>query len=130
MGGERNWDYRFTWIRDSSFSVRPCSVSASPRRPAQLVRWVGTGRESAAANGAVPLEIGYRVDGSPDLVEETLDHFSGYKQSRPVRIGNGAADQMQQDIYGEFADCAYEADRLGALPASYEGLQTFSRMLN
>ena len=72
----------------------------------------------------------YRVDGSADLVEETLDHLSGYKGSRPVRIGNGAADQMQQDIYGEFADCAYEADRLGALPASYEGFQTFGRVLN
>ena len=124
LGGERNWDYRFTWIRDSSFSVRALLGLGFTEEAAQLVRWVGDrARESAAANGAVPLKIMYRVDGSPDLVEETLDHFSGYKGSRPVRIGNGAADQIQQDIYGEFADCAYEADRLGALPASYEGGQ-------
>jgi GH15 family glucan-1,4-alpha-glucosidase len=131
LGGERNWDYRFTWIRDSSFSVRALLGLGFTEEAAQLVRWVGQrARESVAANGAVPLKIMYRVDGSPDLVEETLDHFSGYKGSRPVRIGNGAADQMQQDIYGEFADCAYEADRLGALPASYEGGQTFARVLN
>ena len=131
LGGERNWDYRYTWIRDSSFSVRALLGLGFTEEAAQLVRWViDRARESAAAGGPVPLKIMYRVDGSSDLVEETLDHFTGYKESRPVRIGNGAADQIQQDIYGEFADCAFEADRLGALPASYEGGQTFARMLN
>ena len=131
LGGERNWDYRYTWIRDSSFSVRALLGLGFTDEAARLVRWVGDrARESAAADGSVPLKIMYRVDGSSDLVEETLDHFSGYKESRPVRIGNGAADQMQQDIYGEFADCAFEADRLGALPASYEGGQTVARVLN
>jgi GH15 family glucan-1,4-alpha-glucosidase len=131
LGGERNWDYRFTWIRDSSFSVRALLGLGFTDEAAQLVRWVGDrARESAAANGAAPLKIMYRVDGSPDLDEESLDHLSGYKGSRPVRIGNGAADQAQQDIYGELADCAFEADRLGALPASYEGGQTMGRILN
>jgi GH15 family glucan-1,4-alpha-glucosidase len=131
LGGERNWDYRFTWIRDSSFSVRALLGLGFTDEAAQLVRWVGErAREATAANGTVPLKIMYRVDGSPDLAEETLDHLSGYKGSRPVRIGNGAADQAQQDIYGEFADCAFEADRLGALPASYEGGQTFARILD
>jgi GH15 family glucan-1,4-alpha-glucosidase len=72
----------------------------------------------------------YRVDGSSDLVEEALDHLRGYEGSRPVRIGNGAADQLQLDIYGEFADCAYEADRMGALPVSYEGSRTFAQVLD
>jgi GH15 family glucan-1,4-alpha-glucosidase len=131
IGGERNWDYRYTWIRDSSFSVRALLGLGFTEEAARLVAWVGErARESAATGGAVPLKIMYRVDGSSDLVEETLDHFEGYKGSRPVRIGNGAADQLQLDIYGEFADCAYEADRHGALPVSYEGSQTFGRVLD
>ena len=131
LGGERNWDYRFTWIRDSSFSVRALLGLGFTEEAARLVGWVADrASESAASGGSVPLKIMYRVDGSPDLVEETLDHFSGYKGSRPVRIGNGAADQRQQDIYGEFADCAFEADRLGALPASYERGRTFGGVLD
>jgi GH15 family glucan-1,4-alpha-glucosidase len=131
LGGERNWDYRYTWIRDSSFSVRALLGLGFTEEAARLVDWVGgRARESATGDGSVPLKIMYRVDGSSDLDEETLDHFSGYKGSRPVRIGNGAADQMQLDIYGEFADCAHEADRLGALPISYEGGETVARVID
>jgi GH15 family glucan-1,4-alpha-glucosidase len=76
--------------------------------------------EGSSADGASPLKIMYRVDGSSDLTEETLDHFEGWRQSRPVRIGNGAADQLQLDIYGEAADTILAGDNAG-LPMAYDG---------
>ena len=68
----------------------------------------------------------YRIDGSPDLDEETLDHFEGYRGSRPVRIGNGAAGQLQLDIYGEALDSIYLADSHG-LQMSLRGLDQHCR---
>jgi GH15 family glucan-1,4-alpha-glucosidase len=71
--------------------------------------------------GGRPLKIMYRVDGSSDLAEETLDHFEGWRGSRPVRIGNGAADQLQLDIYGEALNAMYLADTHG-VQAAHERL--------
>ena len=104
VGGERNWDYRYTWIRDGSFSIYAL-LGPGLRRGGGRVRRLaaGPGRRSRRASGSGPLKIMYRVDGTSDLVEETLDHFEGWRGSRPVRIGNGAADQLQLDIYGEAA---------------------------
>jgi GH15 family glucan-1,4-alpha-glucosidase len=111
VGGERNWDYRYTWIRDASFSVHALLGLGFTDEAAAFMRWLGDRVGEQVGKGSGPLKIMYRVDGSSDLVEETLDHLEGYEGSRPVRIGNGAADQLQLDIYGEMLDSIYLGDR-------------------
>ncbi len=106
-GGERNWDYRYTWVRDSSFSVYSLLGLGFVQEAEAFGRWLGERVSEQAGNGSGPLRIMYRVDGSSDLKEEILDHFSGWRGSKPVRIGNGAADQRQLDIYGEALDAIY-----------------------
>ncbi|HKS70198.1 MAG TPA: glycoside hydrolase family 15 protein [Ktedonobacterales bacterium] len=115
IGGERNWDYRYTWIRDASFSVYALLGLGYVDEAAAFLQWVNArvGELAGDHNGASPLKIMYRVDGSSDLHEESLDHFEGYLGSRPVRIGNGASDQLQLDIYGELMDSLYLADSQG-----------------
>ncbi|MFI5271980.1 MAG: glycoside hydrolase family 15 protein [Ktedonobacterales bacterium] len=115
IGGERNWDYRYTWIRDSSFSVYALLGLGYKAEATAFLQWVNArvSEQVGGHNGAPPLKLMYRVDGSSDLHEESLDHFEGYLHSRPVRIGNGAADQLQLDIYGELADSLYLADTQG-----------------
>jgi GH15 family glucan-1,4-alpha-glucosidase len=112
VGGERNWDYRFTWVRDASFSVYALLGLGFTEEAAAFCIWMrNTMEQSAEADGASPMRLMYRVDGSSDLDEEILDHFEGYRGSAPVRIGNGAADQLQLDIYGEAMDSIRFADR-------------------
>ena len=113
VGGERNWDYRYTWVRDASFSVHALLGLGFTEEAAAFMRWLATGSASRPARRSGPLKIMYRVDGSSDLDEETLDHLEGYRGSRPVRIGNGAADQLQLDIYGEVLDSIWLADQHG-----------------
>jgi GH15 family glucan-1,4-alpha-glucosidase len=105
-GGERNWDYRYTWIRDGSLSMHALGNLGYIEEAAKFAAWLRdrVTESSAHRNGASPVKIMYRVDGSSDLKEETLDHFEGWRGSRPVRVGNGAADQLQLDVYGEAAD--------------------------
>ena len=79
--------------------------------------WLRDRAEAQAGDASGPLKIMYQVDGSSGLAEETLDHFEGWRGSRPVRIGNGAADQLQLDIYGGAADAIFLADRHGIQPA-------------
>ncbi|HEX4541397.1 MAG TPA: glycoside hydrolase family 15 protein [Acidimicrobiales bacterium] len=110
IGGERNWDYRFTWIRDASFSVYALLGLGYTEEARAFLLWMGNRVSEHVGKDSGPLKIMYRVDGSSDLVEETLDHFEGYMGSRPVRIGNGAADQLQLDIYGEAMDSIALAD--------------------
>ncbi|MFC7840379.1 glycoside hydrolase family 15 protein [Streptomyces sp. NPDC057382] len=115
LGGERNWDYRFTWIRDASFSVYALLGLGFTEEAGAFIQWLGdrvkerAGRDSD--NG--PLNIMYAVDGAWDLPEVTLDHWEGYAGSAPVRIGNGAATQLQLDIYGEALDSISFAHRHG-----------------
>jgi GH15 family glucan-1,4-alpha-glucosidase len=112
VGGERNWDYRYTWIRDASFSVYALLGLGYTEEAAAFALWLrNVGEQNSSGNGDTPLNIMYRVDGSPDIAEETLDHFEGYRGSRPVRMGNGAATQLQLDIYGEAMDSVRLADR-------------------
>lgn len=101
LGGERNWDYRFTWVRDASFSVGALLALGFDEEAVAFMEWLRDRIDEQVGTSSGPLKIMYRVDGSSDLAEETLDHLSGYRDSRPVRIGNGAADQLQLDIYGE-----------------------------
>ncbi|HEY3501804.1 MAG TPA: glycoside hydrolase family 15 protein [Actinocatenispora sp.] len=119
IGGERNWDYRFTWIRDASFSVYALLGLGFTDEARAFMGWLD-GRVGQAHGGSAPLQIMYRIDGSPDLGEEVLDHLEGYRGSRPVRIGNGAATQLQLDIFGEAMDSVYLADTHN-LEISYDG---------
>jgi GH15 family glucan-1,4-alpha-glucosidase len=113
VGGERNWDYRYTWVRDASFSVYSLLRMGFTEEAAGFGRWLRQRVEERAGTGSGPLDIMYRVDGSSDLTEEILDHWEGYRRSYPVRIGNGAAGQLQLDIYGEALDSVYFLDRHG-----------------
>jgi GH15 family glucan-1,4-alpha-glucosidase len=129
LGGERNWDYRYTWIRDASFSVSALLGLGFTDEALELGIWIRDRlEERAGGNGSAPLAIMYRVDGSSDLAEFTLDHFEGYKGSSPVRIGNGAADQLQLDIYGEAIDSIYKLDHATPIIAE-RGWNDLSNML-
>ncbi len=112
VGGSRNWDYRFTWVRDGSFSVFALLGLGYADEARAFLQWLGDRVSEQAGSTSGPLKIMYRIDGSSDLEEEELDHFEGYMGSSPVRIGNGAADQLQLDIYGEALDSLALADRL------------------
>ncbi|MFE9959562.1 glycoside hydrolase family 15 protein [Micromonospora sp. NPDC005299] len=128
VGGERNWDYRYTWIRDASFSVHALLSLGFTEEAWQYQHWVDDRIRDAEASG-VPLQIMYRVDGSPDLTEEVLDHLEGYRGSAPVRIGNGAANQLQLDIYGEMLNAAYLGNDHG-LKDSHEGWRNLVGILD
>jgi GH15 family glucan-1,4-alpha-glucosidase len=120
-GGERNWDYRYTWIRDGSLSMHALANLGYLEEAGKFGVWLRERvTEAAGRNGTGPVKIMYRVDGSSDLTEETLDHFEGWRGSRPVRIGNGAADQLQLDIYGEAMDAFFTGDGFG-LSMAHEG---------
>ncbi|NYF58593.1 glycoside hydrolase family 15 protein [Micromonospora purpureochromogenes] len=127
IGGQRNWDYRYTWIRDASFSVHALLGLGFTEEASEYMRWVND-RIQDAQEGGVPLQIMYRVDGSPDLAEETLHHLEGYRGSAPVRVGNGAADQLQLDIYGEALNALHLADSHGLQPFHQGWLNTVKLM--
>lgn len=129
VGGERNWDYRYTWIRDASFSVYALLGLGFTEEAGALGRWMRDRIHDQVGGEGGPLNIMYRVDGSSDLVEETLPHWEGYRGSSPVRIGNGAADQLQLDIYGEAIDSLYFADQQG-LEAGYQGWRRIGDLLD
>jgi GH15 family glucan-1,4-alpha-glucosidase len=113
VGGERNWDYRYTWVRDASFSVHALLRLGFTDEAEQFATWLRDRVTERVGGEGGPLNIMYRVDGSSDLKEESLQAWSGYRGSRPVRIGNGAADQLQLDIYGEALDSIWFADNHG-----------------
>jgi pentatricopeptide repeat protein len=115
VGGERNWDYRFTWIRDAALSIRALSQLGFTREAEAFRTWLRDRLDAGGTATGEPLQIMYRIDGEPHLTEETLDHLEGYRRSAPVRAGNAAADQIQLDIYGEAAYAFGENTRLGSI---------------
>src|SRR5437588_4065848 len=117
IGGVRNWDYRYTWIRDASFTVYALMRLGYTSEASAFVHWIEA--RCGELKPGTPLQPMYRVDGGHDLEEIRLRHFRGYRQSRPVRIGNGAAEQLQLDIYGELMDSIYIHNKLGE-PISYD----------
>ncbi len=129
VGGERNWDYRYTWVRDASFSVHALLRLGFTEEAAQFSGWLRSRVAERVGGEGGPLNIMYRVDGSSDLKEESLEHWAGYRGSRPVRIGNGAADQLQLDIYGEAMDSIYFADRCG-IPVGHRGWNSIREVLD
>lgn len=102
-GGTRNWDYRYGWIRDASMTMRALWIAACPDEASRFLRWI-VGTAGAAGAERPALQIMYGVGGEHDLSERELPHLEGWRQSRPVRVGNGAWDQTQNDIYGELLD--------------------------
>ena len=117
VGGERNWDYRYTWIRDAAFTVYAFLRLGFTEEAERFMQFIAMLCKAPGPNGS--LQIMYGIDGRKDLTEQTLDHLDGYMGSKPVRIGNGAYDQMQLDIYGELLDAAYLYNKHGA-PISYD----------
>jgi GH15 family glucan-1,4-alpha-glucosidase len=109
IGGTRNWDYRYTWIRDASFAMHALISLGYVDEPRAFMRWIADRCEEAEPDGL--LQLMYRVDGGRDLEEFVLPQFEGYEGSRPVRIGNAASGQVQLDIYGELVDAVYQYHR-------------------
>ena len=101
IGGERNWDYRYTWVRDAAFTLYGLLRIGFTEEAVRFGDWVKDRWQDLDGNGTGPLQLMYGIDGRAELKEETLDHLEGYRGSRPVRIGNGAYRQLQLDIYGE-----------------------------
>ncbi len=128
VGGERNWDYRYTWVRDASFSVYALLGLGYTAEAGDYVSWLMDRIRESAGTDSGPLKIMYRIDGSSDLIEETVD-LAGYRGSTPVRIGNGAADQLQLDIYGEAMDSIHLADTHG-IRLPHAGWTQVARMLD
>jgi pentatricopeptide repeat protein len=130
-GGERNWDYRFTWIRDGSLTMHALTSLGYLEEAARFGAWLRdrVTESKASGNGSGPIKIMYRVDGSSDLNEEILDHFEGWRGSRPVRVGNGAADQLQLDIYGEAMDAILTGDNYG-LEIAHSGWLALNKVID
>ncbi len=111
IGGERNWDYRYTWVRDAAFTVYAFMRIGFTTEAAAFMNWIV--ERCSSSNEIGTLQVMYGIDGRQKLTEETLDHLEGYKQSYPVRIGNGAHNQLQLDIYGELMDSVYLYNKYG-----------------
>ncbi|TCJ96626.1 glycoside hydrolase family 15 protein [Nocardia alba] len=126
IGGERNWDYRYTWIRDASLTMRALSDLGFTEEPFAFRRWLRDRVDAGGTASGEPLQIMYRVDGDPHLDETTLPHLEGYQGSAPVRVGNGAADQIQLDIYGEAADALAQGTDMAAIA----GWRTFCGLVD
>ncbi len=118
IAGERNWDYRYTWIRDAAFTLYAFMRIGFTEEAAQFTQFLDRIFQHRRDDGL--LKIMYGIDGRRTLTEEVLEHLEGYRGSRPVRIGNGAHDQLQLDIYGELLDSAYLYDKYRT-PISYDG---------
>lgn len=101
VGGNRNWDYRFTWIRDAAFTMYAFLRLGYYEEATDFLSWI------LHVSKGKKLQLLYSVDGREDLQEKELNHLQGYKNSQPVRIGNAAKDQLQLDIYGELIDTIY-----------------------
>ncbi len=127
IGGGRNWDYRYTWIRDAAFTLYGLLRIGFTDAAAQFMGWLEARCHELEPDGS--LQIMYGIDGRHALGEETLDHLEGYKGSRPVRIGNGAYNQLQLDIYGELMDSVYLHNKYGS-PISYDLWRHLRRLIN
>jgi len=127
IGGIRNWDYRYTWIRDASFTVYAMLKLGYKKEAREFMRWVE--RQCNDIGEAGNISLMYGIDGRKELFEAELNHLEGYRQSKPVRIGNAAYKQVQLDIYGELLDAIYLYDK-HAEPISYDFWQDIRRQVD
>ncbi len=127
VGGERNWDYRYTWIRDAAFTIYALLRIGFTEEAEKFMHWLEARCHELKPDGS--LQIMYGIDGRHELKEETLSHLDGYKGSRPVRVGNGAYNQLQLDIYGELLDSVYLYNKYGT-PISYDLWRHLRRLVN
>ncbi len=115
VGGERNWDYRYTWVRDASLTMEALWVAACPDEANKFFAFLADAAASGLRRGA-DLQIMFGIGGERDLTERELPHLAGWRDSRPVRVGNGAWSQRQLDVYGELLGAAQRlVDQLGEL---------------
>ncbi len=126
MGGTRNWDYRYTWVRDAAFTLYALMRLGFTEEAAAFIDWLH--RRCVEAPPGTGLQVLYGIDGRADLPETELDHLAGYRGARPVRIGNAAAKQLQLDIHGELMDSVYLYNKHGE-PISYELWEALGRQL-
>ena len=117
IGGDRNWDYRYTWIRDAAFTLYGFLRIGFTDEAARFMEWLAARSHELDKDDS--LQIMYGIEGQHELTEITLDHLEGYRGSSPVRIGNAAYNQLQLDIYGELMDSVYLFNKYGS-PISYE----------
>ena len=127
LGGSRNWDYRYTWIRDAAFTLYGLLRIGFTDEAVGFMKWLETRAGEAEPDGS--LQIVYGIDGRHDLTETTLGHLDGYRGSRPVRIGNGAYNQLQLDIYGELLDSLYLYNK-HVMPIGYDVWMRVRRRLD
>jgi GH15 family glucan-1,4-alpha-glucosidase len=128
VGGVRNWDYRFTWVRDAAFTVYSLIRLGYTEEAGAFARFMQERAKEEDPKGG-PLNVMYGIDGRHELTEAELGHLEGYRGSKPVRIGNAAYGHLQLDIYGELMDSLYLYDKYGA-PLSYEMWATVERLLD
>lgn len=127
IGGERNWDYRFTWIRDASFTIYAFIRLGYTEEAAAFMQWIEERCNELGPDAT--LQTVYGMDGSRDLEEIELSGLDGYKGSKPVRVGNAAHDQLQLDIYGELMDSVYLYDKYGK-PISHDLWHNLVRLID
>lgn len=127
LGGERNWDYRYTWIRDATFTLYALIRLGFTREAGDFMAWTEALCKEQAKEGQ--LNIMYGIDGRADLTETELGHLRGYRDSRPVRVGNGAYGHLQLDIYGELLDSVYLYNKYGK-PISHDFWQSLVQMVD
>ena len=132
LGGERNWDYRYVWIRDAAFTLYALLRLGFTDEAGAFMRWLSErlGEEGSEVDDELgPLRVLYDIDGNIPDQERSLDHLSGYRGSRPVRVGNAAVDQLQLDLYGELIDSVYLFNKYGE-GISHDAWQDLTRILD
>jgi GH15 family glucan-1,4-alpha-glucosidase len=121
VGGERNWDYRYSWIRDASLTLQALYIGSCSDEAGEFVSFM-----TSSAGGGASLQIMYGIGGEHDLTERELPHLRGWRDSRPVRVGNGAWGQTQLDVYGELIDALYVyREQLGELHSEIQAFVAY-----
>lgn len=129
VGGVRNWDYRYTWLRDASFTLYALMRVGFTEEATRFMDWLEGRWHEDKSNCDGPLQLMYGIDGRADLAEQELLHLEGYRGSRPVRIGNAAHNQLQLDIYGELMDAVYLHNKYAA-PVGYDAWTSLRRLVD
>jgi GH15 family glucan-1,4-alpha-glucosidase len=129
LRGERNWDYRYTWIRDAAFSAYALLRLGFTQEAAAFMQWLTLRFDEGGDHESGPLQVMYGIDGRRELPEERVEEWEGYAASAPVRVGNAAAGQLQLDIYGELIDAVYLYNKYGT-PISHDGWDKVSQIVD